>query len=125
MEKLNSLFPFILYLLDSDFSQLKKKSVLQDGFFSPYCEDSQFSLLENFSGLGYFFNWVKSLFPLEEEDLQRILVEKIKWSLTERSSSEKQDSFKRPSRALLALKNEKRVVLLKKTPAWILCGENN
>lgn len=72
-----------------------------------------------------FFNWVKSLFPLEEEDLQRILVEKIKWSLTERSSLEKHDIFKRPSRALLALKNEKRVVLLKKTPAWILCGENN
>lgn len=46
-------------------------------FFSPYCEDSQFSLLENFSGLGYFFNWVKSVFLLEEEDLQFILAEKI------------------------------------------------
>lgn len=77
LEKLDSFFPFILYLLDSDFLNLKKKSVLQDGFFSPYCEDSQFSLLENFSGLGYFFNWVKSVFLLEEEDLQFILAEKI------------------------------------------------
>lgn len=94
-------------------------------FFSPYCEDSQFSLLENFSGLGYFFNWVKSLFPLEEEDLQFIPVEKIQMLPDWEKVLEKLHGFTRPSHAMLTLKNGKKVVLLKKTPAWILCGENN
>lgn len=34
----------------------------------------------------------------------------------------KHDGFKRPSHAMLTLKNGKKVVLLKKTPAWFYVG---
>lgn len=53
MEKLDSLFPFILYVLDGSFFQVKKNQFSKMDVF-PHCEDSQFSLLENFFGPGYF-----------------------------------------------------------------------
>lgn len=55
MEKLNSLFPFFLYLLDSDFLNLKKSQFSKMDPPPTPREDSWFSLLENFFGLGYYF----------------------------------------------------------------------